>query len=271
MVFGDNIQHKVAVLIPAYNCQELLDDTLRTLPQDFAVDVLIVDDGSDPPLVQSSFDTIHTVQFLRIEQNVGIHEALRRGVQALVSRGYQYAARLDAGDFALSRRFALQKQFLYDNPEIDLVGSAVKVNDQDGRVNCIRKFPSTDAECRRQILLRCVFSHPAVMFRLSAVMRAGNYRDTHPCAEDRDLFLRMMMNGKVANLSQALTRVVRPPDSITYLRRRRMIISTVRLQLAYFRLFYIEDWVGLLKSLLQLMVPRTVFEKLKIWLAHRPS
>jgi hypothetical protein len=46
------------------------------------------------------------------------------------------------------------------------------------------------------------FPHPGVMFRKSAVQRAGLYREIYPYIEDWDLWVRLSDEGRLMNLSK---------------------------------------------------------------------
>lgn len=255
---------RLALLVPAYDCQTELAATIGGLPDEEPLHVLIVDDGSRPPLIAPACNAIHQVRILRNETNLGIHGALRRGMEVLHAEGFRYAARLDAGDFALPGRFRLQATFLDDHPEVAIVGSSFELVDQEERLLRTAHMPTADAEIRRFKLLRHGLSHPSVMLRVDAVVEVGNYRDAYPCAEDLDLFLRLMQLYSVANLREVLTRKVEHAKSITVRRRRQMILSTIRLQLRYFRAACWADWAGLAKSVSQLLVSRSLFERLKL-------
>lgn len=262
---------RVALLLPAYNCQADLDKTIAALPEEEPLHVLIIDDGSTPPLTEPPCSPVHQIRILRNEKNLGVHGALRRGIEALHVEGYTYAGRLDAGDFALPMRFAMQKRFLDDHPGVAVVGSSFELLDQTTGLSCVHRMPTADAALRRFMLLRPGLSHPAVMLRIQAVVAVGNYGDVYPCAEDLDLFLRLMQRYEMANLPDVLTRKVENGKSITLRRRRRMIVSTIRLQLRYLRVTCWADWAGIAKSISQLLVPRSLFEQLKVFCIQRAT
>jgi hypothetical protein len=44
------VERKIALLIPVYNDPEGLRRSLESLPPEVPLDVVVVDDGSDPPL-----------------------------------------------------------------------------------------------------------------------------------------------------------------------------------------------------------------------------
>lgn len=263
----DGCQAKIGLLVPAYNCQKELNETIRTLPTEVPLRVLIVDDGSLPPLVAPPYDPGHELDIVRNDKNRGIHHALRRGVELLHAEGIRYVARLDAGDFALPGRFIMQLSFLEQNPEAAIVGSSWEAVDEQGRAIYVCRPPGEDDDIRRFALFRCCLVHPTVMFRVDAVVQVGNYSDRYPCAEDLDLFLRLMRRYQAANLGDVLTRVYRPLTAgISATRRRRMLLSTLRLQWSYLRAGYWTDWAGLVKSLTHLILPRRSVEQLKLWL-----
>jgi glycosyltransferase involved in cell wall biosynthesis len=258
----------IGLLVPAHNCQEQLNATIRTLPPELPLRVLIIDDGSTPPLTLPHCDTVHDVRIVRNEKNLGIHGALRRGVELFHAEEIPYVARLDAGDFALPGRFVRQLQFLEAHADVAIVGSAWEAVDEQGRLMYTCRPPTEDADIRRLITLRTCLLHPAVMFRVAAVVRVGNYRDLYPCAEDLDLFLRLIQRYRAANLVEVLTRYEISSQSITGCRRRQMFRSTIRLQWLYLRPLCLADWVGLAKTLAHLTLPRSGVEQLKSWLRY---
>lgn len=55
----------ITVAIPAYGNQDLLDITLRTIGwQDYKFDTLVIDDGSDPPLIVPDWVRLHRIDRL---------------------------------------------------------------------------------------------------------------------------------------------------------------------------------------------------------------
>lgn len=257
---------KVALLIPAYNCQEELNATVRQLPAEEPLHILIVDDGSTPPMQPPPCDPVHTLEIVRNKVNRKVHGALRRGCAILAAQGFAYVARLDAGDFALPDRFRLQRAFLDEHPDVAIVGSAYHLL-ENGRESHYR-YSLDDAQIRKLILFREQLCHPAVMMRLDAVLAVGNYRDAYPCVEDRDLFVRLLSRFKAANLPEFLTRKIEHSGSVTVRHRRRMLTSLLRLQLAYMRPRCAADWAGLAKTACHWLLPHWLFDWLKLRYLH---
>jgi glycosyltransferase involved in cell wall biosynthesis len=129
----DSALGDVAVLLPAYNGQADVDRTLASFSEDDAlVHVLIVDDGSTPPIVAPALPNL-TIEVLRMPQNGGIEKALQTGIDALAGRGFRYAARIDAGDLSVPHRLAKQRAYLEANPQVAGLGMWTQVVTRDGK------------------------------------------------------------------------------------------------------------------------------------------
>ncbi|NIF75229.1 glycosyltransferase family 2 protein, partial [Burkholderia sp. Ap-962] len=82
---------EVAVLIPAYNGHHDLERSLASLAETAPVHVLVVDDGSTPPIAPAPRAGLD-IEVLRMPHNGGIERALAAGIEALAARGFRYAA-----------------------------------------------------------------------------------------------------------------------------------------------------------------------------------
>lgn len=244
----------VAVLIPAYNCQADLAHTLDSLRETAPLNVLIVDDGSSPPLVTPKRAGLH-IEMLRLEQNVGIERALQCGCEHLHRRGIRYIGRIDAGDRAVAGRFARQRAYLEQHREVGALGTWAEVVSMQGQPLFTLRPPTEPHIIRRRRFYRSCFIHPAMMLRTSAVMEAGNYRQAYRAAEDLDLFLRIMKRHACANLPEIGILYELNQGGISATRRRIQIMSTLKLQLHYFEPFNPYYWLGLCKQVLHLALP----------------
>jgi hypothetical protein len=113
----------------------------------------------------------------------------------------------------------------------DLVGSAlVEFADDERREGAVRVPPRTAAAIALRARFHSPFNHPTVVYRKSAVDRAGGYKEL-PFLEDYWLFTRMLASGaKVANVAEPLVRY--RTGSGSYRRRGgwKMLRSEVTLQ-----------------------------------------
>ncbi|MEX3991356.1 glycosyltransferase [Paraburkholderia sp. EG286A] len=252
----------VAVLMPAYNGQDDVARTLASFGEDATIYALVVDDGSTPAIVAPEVPGM-CVEVLRMAKNGGIERALQAGVEALAARGFRYAARIDAGDLAAPQRLAKQRARMEAEPTLAALGTWTQVVNRAGEPLFMLR-PSSDARAlRRTRLLRSPLVHPSVMLRVDAVLAVGNYRVQYPAAEDLDLFLRLMERYECANLPELGLYYELNEGGISATKRRRQIVSTLRLQLRYLNVLNWRDWAGVAKSLLHFVTPYRTLQKMK--------
>ena len=252
----------VAVLMPAFNGQADVERTLASFNEDAPVHVLIVDDGSTPPLVAPALPNLR-IEILRMPQNGGIERALQAGIDALAARGFRYAARIDAGDLTVPQRLAKQRAYLEAHPQVAGLGMWTQVVSRDGAPLFMLTPPTEPRAIRRGRFMRACFVHPSMMLRIDAVLAAGNYRATYRAAEDLDLFLRLMERHDCANLPEFGLYYEMNERGISATKRRTQALSTLRLQLRYFRAGNLPDWIGVAKSIAHLVLPYRALRSLK--------
>lgn len=252
----------VTVLMPAYNAHADVARTLASFNERAPVRVLIVDDGSTPPIVAPALPNL-VVEILRMPQNGGIERALQAGIDALAAHGCKYAARIDVGDLAAPGRLAKQHAYLEAHPNVAGVGMWTQVVTHEGQPLFMLRPATEPADIRRLRFFRSSLVHPAMMLRVDAVRAVGNYRVAYRAAEDLDLFLRLMERYDCANLPELGLYYELNEGGISATKRRQQIKSTLRLQLCYFDARNVYDWLGLLKNVLHLVTPYTWLQRMK--------
>jgi glycosyltransferase involved in cell wall biosynthesis len=142
---------------------------------------------------------------IQLEKNSGLGEALRIGI---LNCNYDIVARMDTDDIARKDRFEKQIQFLKKNPEIDLVGSWISEFEKNpDEIISYRQLPTEHNDIYKFGQFRCPVNHMTVMYKKSAVLKAGNYQ-TFKNIEDYFLWGRMLKCGcKFANIPECLVNV----------------------------------------------------------------
>lgn len=191
---GDHGPHVEQAIISVTEAQELRPSEL-----------VIVQDGplgDDVAAVLVRLDNLTSVPVRRvvIESNRGLAHALEAGLAAC---SHEIVARADADDISLPNRFSLQIPLVAGG--LDILGSAVsEFEAEGGPVTATRVLPLEPDEIRRMARFRDPFNHPSVVYRRTAVARAGGYQHLNKM-EDYWLFVRMLHTGaKAANLPDAL-------------------------------------------------------------------
>jgi glycosyltransferase involved in cell wall biosynthesis len=255
----------VVVLVPHYNNLEGLKQSLLAVSQStIPVDVLVVDDGSNPPVSQEQLRQIcPSTTVLRSPTNEGIEHALNRGLTFICSHKlYKYIARLDDDDICSPDRFVKQRQFLKDNPDVFLVGSWALFVDRAGKPLWRFCPPARHEHIRKKMFINNMFCHPTVMCRLEVFKEVGFYSTEHPSAEDFALFFKVTRQFKVANIPEYLVRTFVTPGGISLGWRSRQLKSRLRIILDNFD-FSFWAFYGLMRNLILWFLPVSFIQNLK--------
>lgn len=142
------------------------------------------------------------MKVVRLEKNGGLGPALQKGI---IECKNEFIARMDSDDYSVPDRIEKQFNVFFSNPELELVGSNVDEFFGDIKnVSCSVILPETSDEIFKFSKKRCPFRHPSLLYKKSAVLNAGNYREFYLC-EDYDLYVRMLRNNaKCYNIQEAL-------------------------------------------------------------------
>lgn len=138
-----------------------------------------------------------------------------RSLAALVeTAGTELCARIDADDINEPTRLEKQVAHMLAHPEVVALGSQVRLIDAQGTpTGGPWECPSNDAEVRWLTRWQSGLTHPAVMFRKSAVLLAGNYADVE--SEDCELWIRLCPFGEIYSLPEVLLSYRRHLGSIS--------------------------------------------------------
>lgn len=181
--------------------ESILNQTVKT------DDFVVVCDGPlteelDARLACYSAANPGVFNIVRLMQNVGIGKAANEGLQHCKN---DLVARMDADDIAVPNRCDMQLQRFGENPNLTVLGGMIAEFDQDpGKPFSIREVPTENEKIRTFARRRQPFNNMTVMYRRSAVLKVGGYRDFRR-SEDYDLFLRLLHAGyEAANLDAIL-------------------------------------------------------------------
>jgi glycosyltransferase involved in cell wall biosynthesis len=206
----------VTWLLPVRNAIPYLRQTLESMAaQTYSrFTVLAWDDGSSDGTLDELRAWIPSRLPGRIIATpaVGIGTALANLVQQAET---ELCARIDGDDINEPMRLQQQVDYLTHRPSVALVGTQVSHIDEHGKaLGTISQHPLDDCDIRWSLRFTNPINHPTVMFRRSAVLASGNYRDLKP-GQDYDLWVRFAQRYRMANLSQPLLRYRLHAGSVT--------------------------------------------------------
>ncbi len=194
----------ISVVMSVYNGQRYLrqaiDSILNQTYTDF--EFIIIDDGSTDStreIVLSCND--RRIRFFENNENIGLTRSLNKGLQ--ITRG-RYVARMDADDISEPDRLDKQIAFLEDNPDCAVVGTFLKIIDENSNYVQTAHKPVGDSEIRKHLMSDNCIAHGSAMIRKSCLADVGFYDESIERSQDYDLFLRLSEKYKMANIPQCL-------------------------------------------------------------------
>jgi glycosyltransferase involved in cell wall biosynthesis len=196
-----NSTPKITVLMPVYNCElyikEAVESILNQTCSDF--EFLIIDDASTDKtvsIIKSYQDS--RIQLIEKPLNTGLTNSLNLGLR--LARG-KYIARMDGDDISVPERFAKQITFLEANPDVVLCGAWFNIVGS----NKLVKVPEHHDAIKLALLRGNCIAHPTVMMRKEILDEFSiSYEEQKEAAEDYDLWVRLLMLGKLHNLQEVL-------------------------------------------------------------------
>lgn len=249
-----------SVLISLYYKEkpEYLSTALKSIWDDQYLkpdEIVIVKDGpltDELNKIIDDFSTIAPVNIISLPINQGLGAALNIG---LLSCKNEIVARMDSDDISQSIRFQKQINFLINNPEIDILSSWIdEFMDQPDNIVSIRKLPENHNEIYNYAKKRCPVNHPVIVFKKSAVIKAGGYLP-FPLFEDYYLWARMLMSGaKFYNFQESL--LLFRSNQATFKRRGGFIHSIIEIKMQFF--FYKIGFISTTEMFRNIFIRSTV-------------
>jgi glycosyltransferase involved in cell wall biosynthesis len=263
------MKNRATFLMPVYQGQKDFDDTMRSLTASTVpCGVIVVDDGSSPPLRVGEYAPHLDVALIRLPDNQGIVAAMNAGLRAAIDAGYEFIARIDAGDYVHPDRLARQIGYLDNHPKCMLVGSDAEIRDETGAYWFDIEPPRDPATLSRALHERAWLLHPSVMYRAAVIREVGFYTDRFEAAEDYEMFLRIAARHEVGVVPESLIVYVVRRTGISRTRVRLQALSRLRIQLRYFRW---HDWLsyyGVLRTIGTLLLSQNLKSSLKARLLY---
>lgn len=192
-----------SVLMSVYRKEspEFLRQALDSVFNQTAVpaEVVLVEDGPLTDELHALLDDYGNshpeLKRVPLPENRGLGLALQEGI---LHCSNELVARMDTDDISVATRFERQLAEFEKNPGIDICGSHIKeFEGTPDHIVAERRVPLTHDDCKRYQRRRDAFNHVSVMFRKTAVLKAGNYQHC-PLMEDTLLWANMFKTGATA-------------------------------------------------------------------------
>lgn len=247
---------KITVLMPVYNCalyiKEAVDSILNQTYSDF--EFLIIDDASTDGTIDLIKDYTDTrIKLIEKPVNTGYTNSLNFGLS--IAKG-EYIARMDGDDISLPERFEKQVEFLNENKDVVLCGTALKIIDSD-RVIC---YPEFHENIKLEMLKHNCIIHPSVMFRKSVLdFYSIKYDLSKEPAEDYNLWTKLLLYGKLYNFQEVLLYYRMHPSQVSQKRINFQIDSSIETQIQLLNNLNLKYDKSLINSVLKKVFQNNTF------------
>jgi glycosyltransferase involved in cell wall biosynthesis len=185
---------RVSVIIPAYNSERFIGDTISSILnqtfQDF--EIIVVDDGSTdgtPQVIQSFGERVRLIS----QKNKGGTAARNTGVEEAVG---EYISFLDHDDLFLPEKLQLQVDFLDGHREFAGVFGWAKIFDETGKTVLKNNQPvESELNLDSMLVYNRIMSFSQVMLRREVFDKVGKLDPRFHIASDYEFWLRMLAAG----------------------------------------------------------------------------
>ena len=222
---------KVSVLIPLYNCEKTVRRSIASIRsqtyRDF--EVIAVDNNCTDKTINivKEFSDDFELKVIKCPEK-GIVPALNTGLRACTG---DWKARQDGDDYWYPEKLQKQMEFLSNNPDIDILGTQIRLIDENGNVQSVGTmgkeiyYPTEDHEIKGGLLYgQNTICHPSVIFRKSVINVIGGYERFFPLAEDLHFWCRAFPHFRFANVDEVLVDYTQKYDD-TYDARIPLLIG----------------------------------------------
>lgn len=205
-----------------------IDSILGQTFSDF--EFIIVDDASTDAtavLLDEYTRADERVRLVTNKENLGLTKSLNIALQK--ARG-EYIARMDADDISLPERFEKQVRFLGKYLSHSIVGSWMKIIDDQSKEIDVWETETSDDQIKKALIRYNPMFHPTVMMRKNLLDQIGGYDEAWRYAQDYELYFRLSRIGKMANIPEYLLRYRVSKKSITVSRNTKQAVCALRAQ-----------------------------------------
>lgn len=197
----------VSVLLPVYNAEKFLPETLGSLivQSHTNFEVIAVNDGS----TDGSLEILH--KYAAFDSRIKVIDKKNEGIvktlnTAAATASGEFLARIDADDIATPKRFERQVIELLEHPKCVLVASSFDVINEEGEFLYHDAVPTLQKDIMTAMLYRNPIAHGSIMMRKDAFDKAGGYSPDCGPTEDYELWSRLLDLGTIRVLPQFLFR-----------------------------------------------------------------
>jgi glycosyltransferase involved in cell wall biosynthesis len=231
---------KLTIGIPFFNNERTLELAINSVISQTFKDweMFLIDDGSTDNslmIAQNFMNSDSRITLICDGMNKGLVYRLNQIID--LAKG-DYIARMDGDDIMLPDRLEKQLTVFSDNPEIDVVASAVYTIDENDKVLGVRDISAIDLKNKGSILKKSLLVHPSILVKKDWY-KFNKYDEEYIRAEDFELWCRTF----------SYTNFYRIKEPLLFYREGNISIKNYLTSMKTLRLIYKNYSKGLLSNI----------------------
>ncbi|MBD2730343.1 glycosyltransferase [Nostoc sp. FACHB-892] len=184
---------KISVIIPAYNAEKTIKETIESVQQQTFTDfeLIVINDGSQ----DKTLEILHTIKDERLQifsyENGGLPEARNRGIKRASG---EFVSFLDADDLWTPDKLELQLVALQQNPDAGVAYSwNLCMFEKEGTLSFVNAAsPPFEGNVYPNLLLENFVGNGSnILLRRQVIESVGNFDRTLKSFEDWEFYLRV--------------------------------------------------------------------------------
>lgn len=214
-----NLEDTVSVIIPCYNCEDYISETLESFIHQTIkpLEIILVDDGSS----DNTIDILHEmerrytdmVKVIRLEENKGVSYARNHGVDSSKGKYILFMDSDDIAEYELIEEYQSRLKELNSPKKSEYVlcySSYVQIDGNNNIIsNPVRGIQVKPREILGYEFIRNYISTSGVLIKKEDFSQSGGFNEELIYSEDWDLWLRLAHIGGFAYVDKPLIKVRR--------------------------------------------------------------
>lgn len=215
----------VSINVATYNRGNFIAEMIESiLAQTYTNwELIIVDDAStdDTKAIVDLYLKDQRLKYYRNEINLNVCQTRNIALEKSVGK---YIAILDSDDlWSNQNKLDQQVSFLEKNPDYGVIGTGVIVIDKNGSEMKRYEHPLSDQAIRSQLLIKNTFAHSSTLILGQALRDIGGYNPSLNGIEDYDIWLKIGLKYKFANLPGHFLKYRVHGSNISLVGRKRLM------------------------------------------------
>ncbi|MFT5852219.1 MAG: glycosyltransferase involved in cell wall biosynthesis [Colwellia sp.] len=207
----------VAVIMSVYkndNFSQIKEAVESIKLQTLHCHLFVVADGPIAAEVNDYFSTLacnnselFTVYYFPRATNFGLAHSLNELIEHVLQskNEYLYIARMDADDICYTERLQKQVEYFSTHLSVDILGTGCKEFSSTKRDVYTKILPEKNETLKKELIKRCPFVHPSVMFRISLFRDGMRYPTDTKFTEDYAFWVLLAVKRyKFGNIQETL-------------------------------------------------------------------